>query len=197
MTESSLVRTYQRSWLQTIGSQGHVWVNFSFAAVPVSTCLSALVVSWLPSLAKSVSSCVYLFFWVSCWTVFMLERSCPKTCYLSWPALPLRAASHGIPPKSFSNKLKSVQLKSKVCILLLSFLTPFRILNSTISWRLQPKLLLTTVSLGSSCSWISIPAVNHPLPGPFGTCTRKLSLTPSEALLAFLLCYSSSSWKGT
>lgn len=27
-----------------------------------------------------------------------------KTCYLSWPPLPLKTASHGIPPKSFLNK---------------------------------------------------------------------------------------------
>lgn len=138
--------------------QGCVWVSFSFAAVPVSTpgtlpfCTGALRSSQFSQASLLVRLLVFLSIMMNCFCARKILSL--KTCYRSWLPLPLRAASHGIPPNSFLNKTKSAQLKSKVCTLLLSILIPFRILISMISWWLQPKLQLTAVTLGSSCYWI-------------------------------------------
>lgn len=166
--------------------QGCVWVSFSFAAVPVSApgtlpfCTGGLMSSQFSQASLLVCLLVFL--------SIMMNYFCArkflslKTCYCSWLPFFLRAASQGIPPNSFLNKPKPARLKSKVCTLLLSILTPFRILISMISWWLQPKLSLTVVTLGSSCSWISVPAASYPLVSPFGTCTKNLSLIPSGSL---------------
>lgn len=64
--------------------------------------------------------------------------------------LPFRAASHKIPPISSLNKPNSPLVKSRVCTLLLTFLIPLRILNSTEPWLLQPRLPQLITSTTSS-----------------------------------------------
>uniref|UniRef100_A0A8C8SY80 Phospholipase A2 n=1 Tax=Pelusios castaneus TaxID=367368 RepID=A0A8C8SY80_9SAUR len=63
-----------------------------------------------------------------------------KYSQLSWTPFPFRSASHGTLPISSLREPKSAFLKSRVCVLLLSFLPLIRILNSTISWSLLPRL---------------------------------------------------------
>lgn len=84
----------------------------------------------------------------------------------------------------------------KVCTLLLSFLTSFTILSSMILWWLQPKLLPTDTSLGSSCYWVPVLSESHPLAHPFVSYNKVRSLTPSGSLACILLFCHSSRQKG-
>lgn len=65
-----------------------------------------------------------------------------KACQLFWTPLPFRAVSTGIPLTSFLNKLKSALLKSNICSLLLSFLTPCRSSHPTSCWFTHPQTIL-------------------------------------------------------
>ena len=58
---------------------------------------------------------------------------------LSWVPLPSRTLSHGILTSRSLKRPNSALLKSRVVRLLCTLLTALRILNSTISWSLQPK----------------------------------------------------------
>lgn len=54
--------------------------------------------------------------------------------------LPFRAVFCGIPPISSLNRLTSAHLKSRVCTLVIFFLTALRILNLAASWAVQQML---------------------------------------------------------
>lgn len=68
------------------------------------------------------------------------------TCQASWAPLPFRVACHRIPPTSCQSKLKP----SEVCTLLFALISPLGIVNPTITWSLQSKLLLISTSPTSS-----------------------------------------------
>ena len=53
------------------------------------------------------------------------------------------------PPTTSLTRGKSAHIKSTLCTLLLSFLTPLRVRNSTMSWSLQPRQPRTTMATPS------------------------------------------------
>lgn len=112
--------------------------------------------------------------------LFSLEDTVFKDLPTRLNSLPFRATFHGIPLISFLNRLRSAHLKSRVCTLVLSFFTPFRISNSAASWSLQPGLSLLGL-------WIPDPAVCHPWVGqPVPLSGSYLTLQKSPGLLLFL-----------
>lgn len=60
---------------------------------------------------------------------------------LSWPPLPFNALFHGSLSEQIPARPKSALLMSWVMILISALLPLLRILNSTISWPLQPRLI--------------------------------------------------------
>uniref|UniRef100_A0A8C0IW97 Inositol-tetrakisphosphate 1-kinase n=1 Tax=Chelonoidis abingdonii TaxID=106734 RepID=A0A8C0IW97_CHEAB len=87
-------------------------------------------------------------------------------------------------PISSLRESKSDFVKSRVCILLLSFLPFVRILNSTISWSLLPRLPPTSISPTNSSLFVSSRSRGaQPLVGFCSTCNEKLSPTLSKNFL--------------
>ena len=74
---------------------------------------------------------------------------------LSWAPFSSRALSHGTLPSRFLKRPKSALLKSRAVSLLVILLPAPRILNSTISWSLKPRLPLTFTSLMSPSFLVS------------------------------------------
>ena len=67
-----------------------------------------------------------------------LEEVMFETCQLSWIPSPSKMVSNGILASRSLNRSKLTLLNSKAGILLLWLIPPLRILNSTVSWPLQP-----------------------------------------------------------
>uniref|UniRef100_A0A8C3P8F3 Olfactory receptor n=1 Tax=Chrysemys picta bellii TaxID=8478 RepID=A0A8C3P8F3_CHRPI len=84
-----------------------------------------------------------------------LNKASLKYSQLSWTPCPLILASQRILPIGSLKESKSAFLKSRVLILLLSFLPFVRILNSTISWSLLPRLPPTSTSPTNSFLFVS------------------------------------------
>lgn len=103
---------------------------------------------------------------------------------LLWTPLPSRALSHGIPPNRSLKRTKLPLLKSRVAVLLIALLLPCRILNSTISWSLQPRLV-SNLHIPKQSFFVSTRSNNTFLPpGSFAICVKKLSSGLYRDLLA-------------
>ena len=115
--------------------------------------------------------------------------------HLSWTPLPSKVLSHRTPPKRPLMRPKSALLKSRVVSLLFTLLSALRILNSTISWPLQPRLPLIFTYATSRSLWVSMRSRRAPVLIGFSvTLRRKLSMVHSRNLLdsyAQLCCPSS------
>lgn len=126
------------------------WVVFQYS--PSETCslfhLSHVPFLHLSSLSSSLFNqagfllCQLLFLlrWMDC--PCALRRLSLKVSQYSWTPLASKAGSSGIPPTISLSKLKAALVKFWGFILLLTFFTPLRMLNSTIL-SLQPRLPLS------------------------------------------------------
>ena len=104
------------------------------------------------------------------------RKWCLNSNQLSWTPLLSRALTRGIPPSRSLKRPKLTLLKSKIMILLTALLLLCRILNSTISWSLQPRLPLTFTSSTSPSLFISTrSSITSLLVGSSTTCVKKLS----------------------
>lgn len=108
-----------------------------------------------------------------CWIWSSLSTSLFRDLIASLTSFPLSAVFHGISPPTLLNKLKSACQKSRLCTLLLSFLSLLRPLKPPVSLSLQPGLSLSITSQNrssflvnnrSSCSssWLAPPETWHP-----------------------------------
>ena len=89
-----------------------------------------------------------------------------------------RALAHGIPPSSSLKRPELALLRSKDLILLMVLIPPPKILNSIISWSLQPSLPPTFTFSTSSSLFFSTRSSRAPLLARSSTtCISKLSLT--------------------
>lgn len=142
-----------------------MFLNSCFAACPVYISYIILLclrdVSWVLCLLRLVSWYVGLFSWVSRWTVLALGACClykpgslPK--FLCPSELSTTGSHLPVPKVRWS--LVSWSLGSVP--LLLSFLTPLRILNSSISWSQQP-MPLSHIQPFIACLWTADLAVCH------------------------------------
>ncbi|KAK1200477.1 FSTL5 protein, partial [Pygoscelis papua] len=75
--------------------------------------------------------------------VLIVDVQSQKVVQLSWAPLPSRALSHGTLPSRSLKRPESALLKARVVSLLCALLGALRILNSTISRSLQPRLPLS------------------------------------------------------
>lgn len=98
---------------------------------------------------------------------------CLETWHLSWTSFPLSAVSHGNPAPIFLDRLRAACQKSRLCTLLLAFLSSLRPSKPTISLWLQPGLPWSITSSASSSlivnsrsscslSWLTHPETWHP-----------------------------------
>jgi len=101
---------------------------------------------------------------------------------LSWDLLPFRDLSHGTLPSRSLVRPKSVLLKSRAVSLLCVLLAALRILNSTISWSLQPRLPLSFPTSPSLLARTR-PSIAPLLVGSSVAWRRKSSSTHSRNLL--------------
>ena len=103
---------------------------------------------------------------------------------LSWVPLPSNMLAQGIPPGRSLKRLKLALLKSRVVILLVALLLPYKILNSTISWLLQPKLPPNFTSPTSPSLLVRTRSSStYLLVGCSTICIRKLSSVHCRNLL--------------
>ena len=100
------------------------------------------------------------------------------------PALLARVISH----ETLSSRLKAALLKSWVVIQLFALFLHLGILNSTMSWSLQPRLPLTFTSLTSSSFFVRIGSSRAcALCGSLITCVRRWSLMHFQKLHGLLV----------
>lgn len=115
----------------------------------------------------------YLFSYSLRWISWAWRRLFLNITQFSWPYHHLRAASHRTPPHRYLKTPKSSLLKSRVVSFLLLLSAP-RILNSSISWSLQPRLPLVFLSPVNLFSLVNMRFYRSlPLTGS-STCVRKL-----------------------
>ncbi|CAM5075608.1 unnamed protein product [Eretmochelys imbricata] len=113
-----------------------------------------------------------------------LNRDSLKYSQLSWTPFPFMLVPQGILAIRSLRESKSAFLKSRVRILLLTFLPCVRILNSTNSWSLPPRFPSTFASPINSTRFVSSRSRKAPpLVGSSSTCARKLSPTLSKNFL--------------
>lgn len=100
---------------------------------------------------------------------------------LSWTLHPSRALSRGTYSNRSLKRPKLALLKSRVVSLVFALLPPVRILNSTMSWSLAPRLPLTFPPTTSSFFFMRSSRVSL-LIGSSVTQVRKLSMLSRNSL---------------
>ena len=126
---------------------------------------------WTSAISSLLSQHIHLFFWVLGWTFLCLDDTILKKLPPFLGTFALQSCLPWDLTTSFLNQLKLTLLRSRDCTLPLSFLIALRILNSTISWSLQPRLPLITTSstnpsllVNSSRSSYESPQLAFPIP---------------------------------